>query len=214
MIFNVYEIAKNDWSPYCLDYTVVIDIFTSQKSSVLEMDFDDSNDSNESSDNVYTCIYVYTLYRFKEKTIKHRHAVMIISEFDDITGSVHPIQARDFGPNHIQLSHRPKRGRKEKQRRVLRRFALTKKNCKNRFLLTRSDLSKSTSMEGTPPAYQRNSKSFTTGQMDRKNQSCSFKVSTVDTESNKEHNTKTRRVLINQLSVRLTGSRAVSHRLT
>lgn len=79
-----------------------------------------------------------------KKNIKHRHAVMIISEFDDITGSVHPIQARDFGPNHIQLSHRPKRGRKEKQRRVLRRFALTKKNCKNRFLLTRSDLSKST----------------------------------------------------------------------
>lgn len=54
MIFNVNEIAKNDWSPYCLDYTVVIDILTSQKSSVLEMDFDDSNDSNESSNNVYT----------------------------------------------------------------------------------------------------------------------------------------------------------------
>lgn len=34
--------------------TVVIDILTSQKSSFLEMDFDDSNDSNESSNNVYT----------------------------------------------------------------------------------------------------------------------------------------------------------------
>ena len=32
----------------------MIDILTSQKSSVLEIDFDDSNDSNESSDNVYT----------------------------------------------------------------------------------------------------------------------------------------------------------------
>ena len=83
---------------------------------------------------------------------------------------------------------------------------LWQKKTQKQVPFNRSDLSKSTSMEGTPPAHQRNSKSFTTGQMDPKNQPCSFKEWTVDTESNKEHNTKTRRVLINQLSVRLTGS--------